>query len=264
MKPPTNTHKMSPERTWKWALRLFSLAVFVSSWEVMARLHHSLLFPAFSETAAAMVTLLFSAEVWHALWLSNQALLAGYLCAIAVGVPIGLLLGRLPGFGRFADPYLMILLTTPKSALIPLIVLAAGLGIYSRILAVFSFTVVSVIINTEAGIRQIDPSLIEMARSFQASERQLWTKVLLPAARPAIAGGLYLGLGRAISGMINVELLLVAVGIGRLILQFQANFESAKVYAVVLIVMGEAFLLMSSVKRLIRPMGLSKNEVAIR
>lgn len=264
MIPRTKHRQIWSERTWKWSLRFLSLIIFAGSWEVFARLQHSLLLPAFSETLAALIRLLFSAAIWHALWLSNQALFAGYLCALAVGVPIGLLLGRIPKFARFADLYLNVLMATPKSALIPLIVLAAGLGMLSRILVVFSFTVVCIIVNTEAGVRQVDQDLIEMARSFRASERQLWTKVLLPAARPAIAGGLYLGLGRAISGMVNVELLLVAVGIGRLILKYQGDFEAAKVYAVVAVVMAEAFFLMNFVKKLTRPLGLRENEAAIQ
>jgi ABC-type nitrate/sulfonate/bicarbonate transport system permease component len=213
---------------------------------------------------AVLLKLLISSETWHALWLSNQALLVGYLFAATVGVPLGLLLGRSPRTSRFVDVYLNLFMAIPKSALIPLIVLATGVGLFSRALSVFLFSVAYVVISTQTGIQQIDMDLVEMARSFGATERQLWAKVYLPAAISAIANGLYLGLGRAISGMVNVELLLVAVGVGRLILQYQGDFESDGVYAVILIVMGEAVLLMKAVRRLVQRMGLSESETAIQ
>ena len=83
-----------------------------------------------------------------------------------------------------------------------------------------------------------------MARSFGASERQLWRTVVLPGALPAVVTGLRLGLGRAFTGMIAVELLLVAVGVGRLILDFQGVFDAGAVYAIVLLLVAEAVLLL--------------------
>ena len=79
----------------------------------------------------------------------------------------------------------------------------------------------------------VDPNLIEMATSFGATEREIWTKILLPGALPAIMTGIRLGLGRGVTGMVIVELLMVAVGIGNLILRFQGNFSADLLYAVV-------------------------------
>jgi NitT/TauT family transport system permease protein len=81
-----------------------------------------------------------------------------------------------------------------------------------------------------------------------ATEMQLWRKVLLPGALPATISGVRLGLARAISGMVAVELLLISVGLGRLILRYQADFEAASVYAVVLVVLAEAVLLIGSLR----------------
>jgi ABC-type nitrate/sulfonate/bicarbonate transport system permease component len=264
MTQPTRDPGSRSDIAWKWGLRLCSLSIFLSGWEVFALSRQSLLFPSFSQTLAVLLKLLISSDAWQALWLSNQALLAGYLCAVTVGVPLGLLLGRSPRTSRFVDVYLNVFMAIPKSAIIPLIVLATGVGLFSRVLSVFSFSVAYIVVNTQTGIQQIDTDLVEMARSFGATERQLWAKIFLPAAIPAIASGLYLGLGRAISGMVNVELLLVAVGVGRLILQYQGDFESEGVYAVVLIVMGEAVLLMRTIKRLVQRMGLSESETTIQ
>jgi NitT/TauT family transport system permease protein len=99
-------------------------------------------------------------------------------------------------------------------------------------------------VNTRTGVRTLQAGWIEMARSFGATERQLWWTIVLPGALPAIVTGLRLGLGRAFTGMIAVELLLVAVGVGRLILEFQGAFESGAVYAVILFLVVEAVALL--------------------
>jgi NitT/TauT family transport system permease protein len=89
-----------------------------------------------------------------------------------------------------------------------------------------------------------------MVRGFGATERQVWRDVLLPGALPAIVTGLRLGLGRAFTGMVAVELLLVAVGVGRLIVSYQGEFDGAAVYAVVLLLVAEAVTCLHVLKRL--------------
>jgi ABC-type nitrate/sulfonate/bicarbonate transport system permease component len=91
-----------------------------------------------------------------------------------------------------------------------------------------------------------------MARSFGADERTIWRRILLPGALPAIVTGVRLALGRAITGMVIVELLMVSVGIGNLILRFRGFFQAESLYAVVVLVVIEALLLVSLVRWLER------------
>lgn len=238
------------QAVWKWGLRLGSLTAFAVGWEILGRSMNSLLMPTFSEMAVALVALLGRQELWQALWVSNQAMVIGFLASLIVGIPLGLIMGRWTQAEKFTDLYLNILLVTPVSALIPLFIIALGLGLTSRVLVVFVFTFIYMTVNTRAGLRNIDPGLIEMARSFGANERQMWRKVLLPAALPAMMTGVRVGLGRAINGMVIVELLLVAVGVGRLVLRYQGDFRADLVYAVVFVVLVEAVALMDLVKRL--------------
>lgn len=232
--------------TWvhKWGLRLLSLALFAIGWEIVGRNLNSLLMPTFSETMVALGHLIVTQELWHALWVSNQAMVLGFGSAVLVGVPLGLLMGRWRAAEPFLNPYLNILLVTPMSALIPIMIMATGLSLLSRVLVVFSFSVVTIVINTRAGLRLIDPAWIEMAHAFGATERQLWTKILVRGALPAIFTGLRLGLSRSVTGMITVELLLIALGLGRLIMDFQGSFEAGALYATVIVVIAEAVLLL--------------------
>jgi NitT/TauT family transport system permease protein len=238
------------QEVWKWGLRCASLATLALVWEVLGRTMNSLLMPSFSEAMLALVDLIGTPQLWQALWVSNQAMLVGFAASVLVGIPLGLIMGRWPRIEKFADLYLDVLLVTPVSALIPLFIIALGLGLTSRVMVVFVFAFIYITVNTRAGLRNADPSLIEMARSFGANERQLWRNILLPGALPAMMTGIRVGLGRAINGMVIVELLLIAVGVGRLILRFQGRFEAGSVYAVVFVVLVEAVILMDLVRRL--------------
>lgn len=209
----------------------------------------SLLIPTFSETAAALYQLMFvSGRLWEPLLLSNQSLLVGYLLSVAVGVPLGLAMARARRIEQLADPYITVLVVIPTAPLIPIIMMAIGLDLASRVFVVFIFAFMMITVNTRAGVRNVDSSLIEMARSFGATEAQIWRKVLLPGALPAMFAGLRIGLGRAVTGMVIVELLLVAVGVGRLMLEFRGLFNADALFAVVLAVVLESVVLMAAMR----------------
>ena len=227
----------------KWGLRLTSVCLFLVGWEFLGRSLQSLLLPTALETAEALSRLLRSADLWHAVWVSNQALGIGYFAAVVIGVPVGLGIGRWRALEAPVDLYLNLMLVAPVSAMIPVLIMALGLGLTARASVVWLFSIAIVAVNTRAGMRQVDRGLIEMANSFGASEAQLWRSVLLPGAWPGVMAGLRLGLARAVSGMVAVELLLVSVGFGRLLLRYQGSFDAGAVYAVVFVVVAEALLL---------------------
>ena len=229
--------------------QLLTFALFATAWELYARMRGGLLLPGFGETVRATAGLLGEAELWHALYVSNQALVLGFVLALGVGIPVGILLGRFGTLERYANVHLDILLVTPMAAVIPLLVMWAGIGLTSRVALVALFSVVMVIVNTRAGVRQVDPSLIEMARSFGASERQVWTRVLLPGALPAVMTGVRLGLGRAVTGMVLVELLMVSDGLGGLVLTYRGLLKAPPLYGTIALVLIEALVLISLARR---------------
>ncbi len=226
-------------------LRIGLLAVVCAAWELFARTAHSLLLPSFSQTALALTELVQQPTVWKALWESNQAMLVGFGLSLVIGLPLGLLAGRVREVEEAADPYLNFLLMVPVAALLPIFVMALGLGLIVRVAVVFMFTIPVIVVNVRAGLRKIDPALIDMAHTLGASERQLWRTILLPGSLPGVLSGMRLGLGRALSGMVVAELLLIAVGVGKLMLAYQGQFESASLYALVIILVLEAVGLMA-------------------
>ena len=200
---------------------------------------------------------------WRALAISHQALLLGYAAAAVVGVLIGFVMGRSPRVDSWLDPYVVVLLITPMSALIPLVIIALGIGLLARALVVMLFAVVVIAVNVRAGVRAVDPGWLEMVRSFGATESQLWRAVLLPGALPAIVTGLRLGLGRAFAGMIAVELLIASTGIGRLLLDFQGTFESAAMFALTLVLVFEVTVLLHVLQLVERRIAPQAMELAV-
>lgn len=225
--------------------QVLTFAVFAAVWQVYGTYWGGLLIPTFTETAAAFVELVGTAEFWNAFWVSNQALVLGFAASVVIGVPVGVLLGRYRLLERLTDAYLNILLVTPMAAIIPLLIMSVGFGLLSRVILVALFAVVMVIVNVRTGVRQVDTGLIQMAKSFGATEREIWRDVLIPGAFPAIMTGIRLGLGRAVTGMVIVELLMVSLALGGLILQFRGTFNAAGLYAVITAILIESLVLIA-------------------
>ena len=235
-----------------WTYRLLVLLIVGGIWEAYARIAGLLLIPTFSATVLGIVKLVLDPGTWGAFLVSNQALVVGFSISVVLGVVLGLGAARFRSIEGFVDPYLSILLVTPMAALIPILIMSLGFELSSRVVLVVVFTIPVVIVNSRAGVRQVDPNLIEMATSFGAKEREIWTKILLPGALPAIMTGIRLGLGRGVTGMVIIELLMVAVGIGGLILKFQGNFSADLLYGVVVLVIMEALILVSILRAIER------------
>src|SRR5215467_14301390 len=154
-------------------LSLLMLVPILAVWEVVAQLKliDPLLLPAPSAIAAAAYRVFFvTKEVYPNLWVSLQELILGFGLAVVIGVPLGLLLGRSRLFGGLFDPYVMALYSTPQVAFFPLLIIALGIGLWSKVALVFFGAVFSILINPQAGVISTDRRIVEMARSFTASE----------------------------------------------------------------------------------------------
>jgi NitT/TauT family transport system permease protein len=242
------------ESTWsryrRAILRTACLALFLGLWEVSARVIGAIDIPGSVETIESLAHLIVSAELWDAMLVSNIALGAGFLAAAAVGILGGLLIGRVRDADSFFRLWVSILMITPMAMIIPMIIMALGFGYTARTLVVFVFVLPMVLVNTKAGVRTIPNDLFDMCRCFGGTERQLWRKIILPAAAPAVFTGLRIGMGRAVTGMVISEWLLAAVGLGSLLLQFRGTFDSASMYALVLVILIESLVLIQVLRLL--------------
>lgn len=229
-------------------LRVLSLITVGLVWEAVGRTQNPHLLPPLSRVLTTWIELLLSGQLLQALGVSLQALVLGFLLSVLFGVPLGLLMGRYRRLESFLNIYMTAMLTVPMISFIPFLVIAFGLGLQSRVWIVFLFAFVIIVINTTAGVRNVDPTFMEMARSFGAREGELFVKVVLPAALPMIMAGIRLGMGRAVLGMVTSEMILAVVGFGAMLMTFGASFNSPALFATLLTIILLAVALLSLVQ----------------
>ena len=230
-----------------WARRApfwLSLGAGLALWEIVGR-HTSAAFMApFSETIVRLWQLIASGELLRQCLSSAEIFSTGLVLGLLVGAPFGLLLARVRVLRQALDLYIMVLYATPLVALIPFILSMMGFGFAPKVLVVFLFAVFPVLYNTVEGARSIKPELIEVARSYRSSEWALWREVMLPYTLPFIMTGVRQAIGRALVGMIAAEFFLSSTGLGQLIMNASQNFDTAGLFAAILVIVLIGVLLM--------------------
>jgi ABC-type nitrate/sulfonate/bicarbonate transport system permease component len=216
----------------------FWISIFagIALWEIAGRSTSKAFMVPFSETLVRLWQLVMSGNFITQFLDSAKLFLAGFVLALIVGMPLGMLLARIRTLRIGVEPYIMILYATPMVALIPFILSMMGFGFAPKLLVVFLFAVFPVLYNTVEGARSIKPELIEVAKSFRSSEWALWREVMLPYTLPYTMTGVRQAIGRALVGMIAAEFFLSATGLGQLIMSASQNFDTGGVFASILII----------------------------
>jgi ABC-type nitrate/sulfonate/bicarbonate transport system permease component len=213
-----------------------SLLAGMALWEVVGRNSSAAFMVPLSETLVRLAQIAKSGQL-GAQFLDSAALfVAGFALALLAGMPAGLLLARVRAVRVGIEPYIMVLYATPMVALIPFILSLMGFGFAPKVLVVFLFAVFPILYNTIEGARSIKPELIEVARSFRSSELALWREVMLPYTLPFTMTGVRQAIGRGLVGMVAAEFFLSSTGLGQLIMTASQNFDTAAVFAIILVI----------------------------
>jgi NitT/TauT family transport system permease protein len=191
-------------------------------------------------------------EMWRDLAWSALGYSLGLACAIAAGIPLGLVAGWYKRLSYAVEPFLAALNATPQVAFLPLIVIWVGTGMGARVLIIFLLAVLPLAINAHAAVRTTDPRLIAVARSFGASEARLFCSVILPSSIPFLLAGLRLAVGRGMIGVVVGEIYGAAAGVGAMISQSGARFETDKVFVGVLTIVAAGLILVELIERIER------------
>jgi ABC-type nitrate/sulfonate/bicarbonate transport system permease component len=186
-----------------------------------------------TEVAVEWVETVTSGELPSALANSLQHMLAGYVIAASIAIPLGFLMARSQIIEWAVNPFIDAGYSTPAIAYIPLIIVWFGLHFEARVFMVFTMCFFEILINTHQGISSIAEDYVDVANSFDATWMQLQSKVLLPASLPHIFAGLRLGAGRAVRAMIVAELFLAIVNLGSLLEAAGRTYETDKMIAVI-------------------------------
>ncbi len=220
----------------RYAPFALSLLAGIALWEFAGR-HAS---PAFlvplSETLVRLWELVRGGEFLPQFLDSATLFCTGFVLALLVGAPVGLLFARVRVVRIAVEPYVMILYATPMVALIPFILSLMGFGFAPKVLVVFLFAVFPILYNTVEGARSIKPELIEVAQSFRSREWAMWREVMLPFTLPFMMTGVRQAIGRGLVGMVAAEFFLSSTGLGQLIMTASQNFDTAGVFASILII----------------------------
>src|SRR5712671_44509 len=211
-------------------IRLASLAIVLSIWQVFGANIDPVLFTTPSKIFRAAVTMIGSGELWTYLWPSLVVLGIGMAFAVVLGIAIGLLLARFWFLDVALGVYITFLYSIPSVALVPLIVLWAGYETTAKVIILFLFAFFPMVINTYQGVKSVDVKLLEVGRAFRCSERQLWANIVLPGALPFIVTGIRLALGRGLIGMVLADLYTAISGIGYLIVRSASTFQVDKMF----------------------------------
>lgn len=224
---------------------LLTLIPLMVLWEIVGRLDLIFVLPPLTDVAAAAAELITSGEIAENIGGTLFALLVGLGISVVFGVGLGILMARYRIVDEVLGIYVDVLMSAPVSAIVPVLVLIFGTGGESIIAAVVLFCFFVITVNTYSGVKEVDGQLIEMARSFSASEPLLLRRVILPGALPLMLTGLRMGIGRSVNGAIFGEMLVSVVGLGGLLILFGSRFQFERLDALILMIVGTAVLLMT-------------------
>ncbi len=210
-----------------------SFALFFGAWEAAGRWPISPAFPPFSGTLAALGQMVADGRLPRAYAVTLQPLLIGIVGSALAGVGLGVGMGLSRAVEWLGLPLFVIAQAAPMAAIIPLITYVYGIGLTAKVLAVLVLAVPVVTMNSYQGIRNTNPSLIEMCRAFLGTRRQEVVKIVLPHAAGLIFAGLRLGVAMGFIGVVIAELLITPTGIGDLITYHSSVAEYPEMFAAI-------------------------------
>jgi NitT/TauT family transport system permease protein len=231
-------------------VRLLSAVAFVVVWQIVGMATTPLFLPTPMEVINAIPTVYTQGALIANTTASLKILSIGFLLSVAIGVPLGIVIGRYHFAELFSDIYINVFYALPAVALIPLLMVWFGIGDTSKIVIVFLSGFFPILLNTGAGVHNIDHTLVEVARSLGARESELSRKIVLPGSVPFIMTGLRIAIGRAIVGLIVAELFLSLTGLGAMLAEYEANFHTADYFVPLLIIAAISVFMTEAVKHI--------------
>lgn len=213
-------------------LMVISVLVVLTAWELYGRTRP--LFTSYPTQILAAAPKIFLPSILPAL----QSTMLGYTVGLVISIPVAIAIGVAMGRNRLIDlilgPYVNALYVTPRIALIPLLVLWFGLDFKLRVAIVVLSAVFPMIVNTYAGMKEVDKSLVDVGRVFTANRSQRLRTIVLPGSLPYIFTGLRLGVARALGGVIVAEMTASISGIGRLLGNYGRFFRVAELFVTII------------------------------
>jgi ABC-type nitrate/sulfonate/bicarbonate transport system permease component len=248
----------------RWIITTISVVCLLVLWEIFGRDINPVFGSYPTAIALAFWQLLVSGELIMALADSLRSFFVGYLLAIVVGVPIGLVIGRFRTAEAAFGIYVTAGYAMPLVALVPLLMLWLGLGFAVKVSVVFLMALFPICINTWLGVVAVPKTLIEVGKSFVAPNIVILRRIVLPATLPYIMAGIRLAVGRAVVAMVIAEFFTTISGLGAIIINSANNFDTATMFVPIIVLMVMAIGLNSLIGYIERKVAPWQAEIAGR
>jgi ABC-type nitrate/sulfonate/bicarbonate transport system permease component len=218
------------------AIRTLSVGIFFLIWEYYGRRMDPIFMAPPSAIFDAAWQLIQSGALRKALVESLWPFAVGMVLTVIVGIVLGILIAQWRILEYILDPFINALYAIPRIALVPLIILWAGLEFAGKVSILVSVAIFPIIVNTYAGIRDVRGSMLEIGRAYGATETQIFFKIILPASIPFIMAGVRLSVGLAIIGIIVAEFFTAISGLGGMIVEYANVFATAKLFVPIIVI----------------------------
>ncbi len=232
------------------SLKLLSAILIFGAWEISSRSGINYAFPTFFESMSALFDMIVSGLIFKAYAETLKPLVVGVLISTFLGVGIGVWVGLSEKFDWLVSPIFIIMQSAPLAALIPLIILAYGIGLTSKTFVVCIMAMPVIVLNTSGAVKNTPSSLIEMSKSFLASEREVILKIIIPSASPVIFAGLRLGVSAGFIGAILAELKITPTGVGDIISYSRMTADYPSMYAAIFSIIVLAVIFLNVLERI--------------
>jgi ABC-type nitrate/sulfonate/bicarbonate transport system permease component len=217
-------------------IRTLSVAVFLVVWEYFGLKVDPLFLAAPSAIVEAGLALVRNGELFHAFLATFYPFAVGMAITVVGGIVIGVAMAQWPLLEYILDPFINALYAIPRIALVPLIMLWAGLAIGGKVVILVSIAIFPVIINTFSGIRDVRGSMLEVGRAYGATKSQIFFKIVLPATIPFVMTGIRLAVGMGIIGIIVAGFFTAQTGLGGMIVMYANVFATAKLFVPIIVI----------------------------
>ena len=218
-------------------LRQFAISfvILFAVWEIGVRLFDvaSYLLP-----APSLILAEFSerwAYVLEHTWVTTSEIIAGYLLAVAVSIPLAVYVAYFPTMERTIYPIIVFLQIVPKIAIAPLFIIWFGFGFTPKVLLVFLLSFFPIVVSSISGFKSIDEETMELARSTGASPWTIFRKIRLPHALPSIFTGLKVAAALSSTAAVVAEFVASDKGLGYLLLRYNGDLETPMVFATIIV-----------------------------
>jgi ABC-type nitrate/sulfonate/bicarbonate transport system permease component len=244
---------------------LVSLVAFIVLWQlaIVVFRPNEILFPGPLAVAGELVAVARNGLLWPAFIDSMRALVIGLGLALITGPVLGLLIGMSRFANQIANPYLWAYFAMPDIAIAPLVILWLGFGTGAKVWMIFVAASVPLMLSCKEGVQNVDASLQRVARSFGASRTSMFRSVIVPSTVPFIASGIRNAISRGFVGLLVVELLVGSGGLGTQVMRATRQFNAARTFAFIVVLVIIALGLISLSKRLEAYAGRWREEVVL-